>query len=242
MPTESGDLKLLGNYRKLIDLVSADANYNPANAAIDKAALAAHYTASQATVDDVSAKHAPSKMATSDRQAAYEPLSGLMRRSFNMLKASGAPQGVLDDAQTHLRKVIGTRKSPKISDDEATQGSEGAKQQSASQMSFENRRGNVAAYVAILANVPSYNPNENDLKVASLQALAANLDAKNSAVSAAYAPLSQARGVRDGMLYLNDDSMVSRAALVKAYVQAAFGRDSQLFKQIKGLDFRRPNR
>jgi len=66
MPTESGDQKLLGNYRRLIDLVSADTNYNPANADITKAALAAHYIGSLAALDDVAAKNAPNKMATSD--------------------------------------------------------------------------------------------------------------------------------------------------------------------------------
>jgi hypothetical protein len=44
MPTEAGDLKLLGNYRKLIDQVSAEANYNPANADITTARLESHYT------------------------------------------------------------------------------------------------------------------------------------------------------------------------------------------------------
>jgi hypothetical protein len=242
MANEAGDLKLLGNYGKLIDLVSADANYYPANSEITKAALAAHYTLALAAVDDVAAKDAPNKMAVNDRQAVYDPLSGLVRRSFSMLKASGASQAVRDDAQTNVRKVTGARKSPKIKDNPATPAVEGAKQHSASQMSFENRRGNVSAYVSILANVPSYNPNENDLKVASLQALVADLDAKNTAVSQTFVPLSQARGVRDGMLYLNDDCVANRAALVKAYVQAAFGRDSQLFKQVKGLDFRRPKR
>ena len=242
MPTESGDQKLLGNYRQLIDFVSADPNYNPANTIITKTALAAHYTASLAALDDVAVKSAPNKMATSDRQAAYEPLSGLMRRSFNMLKASGASKGVLEDAQTYLRKITGERKSPRTKTGPNTPAAEEDKQHSASQMSFDNRRGNVAAYVAILANVPSYNPNENELKVSSLQALVSQLDAKNNAVSSAYVPLSHARGVRDGMLYLNEDSVSNRALLVKAYVQAAFGRDSQLFQQIKGLDFRRPKR
>ena len=34
MPNESGDLKLLANFPKLIDLVSADKNYRPANVAL----------------------------------------------------------------------------------------------------------------------------------------------------------------------------------------------------------------
>jgi hypothetical protein len=34
MPNESGDLKLLANFRKLIDLVSADTDYKPSNIAL----------------------------------------------------------------------------------------------------------------------------------------------------------------------------------------------------------------
>ena len=171
MPTESGDQKLLGNYRKLIDLVSADANYNPANADITKAALATHYTAARGALDDVAPKNAPSKSAINDRQEAFDSLSGLMRRSFAMLKASGASKGKLEDAQTFLRKITGARKSPRIKDNPATPEVEGEKQHSTSQMSFENRVGNVAAFVSILANSVSYNPNENELKISSLQAL-----------------------------------------------------------------------
>jgi len=39
MPSESGDMKLLGNFRKLTDFVSADPNYNPANQKIAIAGL-----------------------------------------------------------------------------------------------------------------------------------------------------------------------------------------------------------
>ena len=49
MPTESGDKKLLGNFRKLIDEVSADPNYNPANSKLKKSALEAQYDAGDAS-------------------------------------------------------------------------------------------------------------------------------------------------------------------------------------------------
>jgi hypothetical protein len=65
-------------------------------------ALAIHYTASQALVDDVAAKQAPSKIAINDRQAAYDPLSGLIRRSFAMLKASGASKGTGDQKEKEV--------------------------------------------------------------------------------------------------------------------------------------------
>src|SRR5205085_1526861 len=242
MPTESGDRKVIDNYRQIIDHITADANYNPAHPLITRIALAAHHTAASAADDATDTAAAPYKMAVNARQEVFGPLSTLIRRSFAMMKASGAAQGELNDAQTQVRKITGTRKSPKKKADPNTPAAEADKQHSASQMSFANRRGNVGAYVETLANVPSYNPNENELKLASMQALVADLDDKNNAVSAAFVPLSQARGARDGILYLDEDSVVNRAALIKAYVAAAFGRDSQLYKAIKGLEFKRQNR
>jgi len=44
------------------------------------------------------------------------------------------------------------------------------------------------------------------------------------------------------LLYLSEDGLINRALLAKAYVKAAFGKDSQLFKAIKGLQFRRRDR
>jgi hypothetical protein len=242
MPTESGDRKVIDNYRQLIDHVTAEPDYNPANPLIAKTSLATYRTAAFAADDAVDTAAAPYKMAVTARQEVFDPLSTLIRRSFAMLKASGASQGELDDAQTEVRKITGARKSPKKKADPKTPAAEADKQHSASQMSYANRRGSVGAYVAILANVASYNPNEDELKLSALQALVADLDAKNNAVSAAFVPLNQARGARDRILYLDEDSVVNRAALVKAYVAAAFGRDSQLYKAIKGLEFKRQNR
>jgi len=47
MPNESGDLKLLANFRKLIDLVSADTDYKPSNADVP-AQFATNMTGAQA--------------------------------------------------------------------------------------------------------------------------------------------------------------------------------------------------
>src|SRR5213592_4204768 len=159
MPTESGDRKVIDNYRQIIDHVTAEPDYNPANPLIARTALAAHHTAASAADDATDTAAAPYKMAVNARQEVFDPLSTIMRRSFAMMKASGASQGELDDAQTHVRKITGTRKSPKKKADPNTPATEGAKQHSASQMSYANRHGNVGGFVEILANVPSYDPN-----------------------------------------------------------------------------------
>lgn len=156
-----------------------------------------------------------------------------------MLKASGAGEKILEDAKSRARKVTGRRTTAKVKDDPNTPADEGKKSHSASQMSYENIVGNFDDYIAILATVTSYAPNEPGLTVAGLTALSNDLKAKNEAVNATFAPVSAARGLRDQLLYLNEDCVVNNALLVKAYVRAALGSGSQLFKSIKGLKFER---
>jgi hypothetical protein len=242
--SESGDKKLIGNFRKLIDEAAAEPNYDPANNKHKVPTLEAQYTAADAAVDAVAAARAPNKLAMTAREDAFRGLRPLAVRSRNYLKASGAPQGVVDDAETFIRKLGGGRKSPKLKDDPATPGNEAAQGEggsggssSASQMSYENQIGNFESYIEIVKNVSTYTPNEADLKVTALTALAADLTAKSNAVSTTSATLDQARGVRDRLLYLNEDSIVNTARLVKAYVQAALGTGSQWFKKIQGLAF-----
>lgn len=239
MPNEAGDKKLIGNFSRLIDLVSANANYNPANPKLAKTALAAQLAASETAVLGVATAGASNKLAITDCQLAYDELSPTALASRDYLKASGASTAIVEDGQTHITKVTGGRKSKKLKDDPATPGDESKGSHSASQMSRENRLGNFESYLEILKQVPSYNPNEPNLKIAALTAFATSLKTKNATVNSTAAELSQARGRRDQLLYLAADSIVNTALLIKAYVKAAFGADHQLYKQIKGIEFRR---
>lgn len=242
MTTEAGDKKLLGNLSELISLISAEPNYNPANPKLSKTALAALLASGEASVLGVAASGASNKLAITDCQVSYDELTPTALSSRDYLKASGAPTGISDDGQTYITKVIGSRKSKKIKDDPATPEDESKGSHSASQMSRENRLGNFEAYLEILKQVPSYNPNEANLKLTALLAFAADLKLKSAAVNTTAATLSQARGVRDQLLYLADDSIVNTAKLVKVYVKAVFGANSQIYKQIKGIPFPNPNR
>ena len=242
MASESGDMKLIGNFGQLIELVSLDPNYNPANPALPAPALNTRKTAGMAAVTSLGQAEAAYKAVVNDRQYLFETVPSVMTRSGNMLKASGADQKIMDDAKTVQRKITGQRKTPKAKVDPNTPQNETTKTHSVSQQSFVSITGNVEDYVAIVETVAGYKPNEASLTVAGLKALVADLKAKNDAVNAAFAALSVARGQRDQLLYTNDDSIVNIAQLVKAYVQAALGRDSQLFKSIKGIEFKRPKK
>lgn len=241
MTTESGDKKLLGNFRKLIDEVSADSSYNPGNAKLKKTALETQYTAGEEAAAAVSDARGSHKLAITDRATGFKSLRPLAIRSRNYLKASGATKPVVADAEEFVRKLSGGGKSSKAkagpNADPANPGGETATSRSSSQMSYDNQIGHFQGYIDVVKKVPAYKPNEADLKVPALTAFGEDLKSKSDGVSTASAALNQARGQRDRLLYLDEDSIVETAQLVKAYVQSALGTKSQLFKKIKPLRF-----
>lgn len=242
MASESGDQKLLGNLRKLIDFVSADPNYNPANEKISKPALETLYTSGQAATANKNTKEAPYKVAVNNRQEKFAEAAPRMGSAHRMAKASGAGKAILADLDTSRRKLSGQRKAKAPKNDPNMPGDEAAVTHSTSQRSYDNQVGHVNTFLALLGNIPTYNPNEDELKLTALQAFAAELRATNEAVSTTFVPLGRARADRDDVLYTGDDSVVKIAQLVKAYVSAAFGTKSPLYTQIKSLQFKQSNK
>lgn len=239
MPSEAGDMKLLGNYRKLIDLLLAEPTYAPPNSKITIVALEAHYSASMGAAQNVPIRMGPNKVAITERQLAFDRLPEMVMRPHNVVKASGAAQEVVADLDTSKRKTLGRRKSGKVKDDPSTPQKEANATHSALQTSYENQVGNYRAFLAILAAIAEYKPNDPSLKLPALLAFADELQAKNDGASSTFVPLNQARGVRDRLLYLDDDSVVNRALLVKAYIAGEFGTSSAIYKAVKGLEFKR---
>src|SRR2546423_11108115 len=105
MPNETGDKKILGNFRVLIDEVSADSGYNRANTKLNQTTLNTQYTAADGAVDAVAAVLAPNKLAITDRETAFGDLRQLAVRSRNFLKASGAAKGISDDADQFVAEA-----------------------------------------------------------------------------------------------------------------------------------------
>jgi hypothetical protein len=235
--SETTDEKLMGNFRREIDLCKANPFYNPTNPLLFIAALEAQYAAGIASMLGIDTALAPHKVNINERRIAYDAVPALYRRSRNNLKSSGASKEFIFDAETYVRKITGRRKTVKTEDDPTTPENEAAKQHSASQMSFESILGHCRGYNEMVKNEPLYNPNELDLKTANLDAVADNLEAKNNAVSASFPLVSNARALRDGLLYKNPNHIVDVALLVKAYASGL--EDKTLYNSIKGLKFPR---
>ncbi len=110
---------------------------------------------------------------------------------------------------------------------------------SASQQSYDQQIQHLAGLISVLQSEPSYAPNENELKVATLTAKQAELLTKNNAVATAYTGVSNSRIARDKTLYKLDTGLTDTAAEVKKYVKAIFGASSPEFAQVKGIQFKK---
>jgi len=185
-------------------------------------------------------------LTVSERETLFDDLKPLMTRVHSLVKASGAPASVLEDLNSFKRKLSGGGKSSKARPDAALGDAKPekapAKTRSSAQTSYDNQIGHFHGYLAVLQNIADYDPHEADLKLTALQSLRDALQTKNNAVSSASVLVSRSRGKRDELLYTGEDSIVSTALLGKNYVSAAFGKSTQIYKDVAALSFKRPRK
>ncbi len=240
--SESGHAKNVSNFDELIsECTSFGATFNPSKTIIKLPGLQATAASSKAAMAAVNTALAALSNASAARQVAFEPLSKLTTRAVNALKATDSSEQIDESAKSLARKIQGTRASAKLTDEEkkalTAEGKE-AKQISSSQMSFDMRLDNLDKFIKLLAAIPAYAPNENDLKVATLTATYNDLKAKNQACVAAYTQLNSARIVRNDVLYKSNVGVVDSALDVKTYVKSVYGTSAPQYKQISKLEFK----
>src|SRR6185436_6219037 len=113
MANETGDMKLLGNFRKLIDRVKNEPNYQPSNPALTAPAMEAQHAGGLAAVQELATHLGGHKVIVTERETGFDELRPLLTRVHNLVKASGAPPSVIEDLSTFKRKLSGARKKAK---------------------------------------------------------------------------------------------------------------------------------
>ena len=239
--SETGHANNVANFEDLTSFCSGyGPAYNPSNAAIKIPALNTVFTNGKNSLSAINAVLPPWKTTVNSREIVFAPLNKLTTRIINSLDACSVTRQTVADAKTYVRKIQGKRASkklPDVTDNPATPENESHKSISASQMSFDSRIEYFDKLIQLLAAQAAYTPNEADLKVAALSALLADMRAKNTAVIAAYTPLSNARIARNNILYTTGTGLVDIACEVKKYVKSIYGATSPQYRQVSGLKF-----
>lgn len=240
MANETGHARNVERFQQLISFVAGyGATYNPSNANIALAGLQTKLTEAQAGIDAVTTNLAPSKAAINARQTTFEPLRPLTTKVVNFYASTGTAENNLDDVKTFARKIQGKRKSDAIEDDPNTPEDESAASHSASQQSYTQLVEHLDNMIGVLSGDALYAPNETELTLVELEKLSTDMKDANQAVIDTFVPLDNARNTRDDALYKDGTGLFDLAKMVKKYVKAVYGSDSNEYEQIKGLEFKR---
>ena len=233
--------KNVTNFETLISVViSFGTTYNPSKESLKIPALQSlHLSATDSLFAYKNAESANST-AIDNRKLAFDPLSKLITRVSNALKASNSTVLADETAKSIFRKLQGKRASAKLTDEEkAALLAEGkvVNQISTSQMSYDDRVDNLEKLISLLQTIPEYNPNEEELKITTLQALLVELRAKNISVIQSTIVLDTARGVRKDVQNTSLTGLVDIASDVKSYIKSVFGASSTQYKLVSKLRF-----
>jgi hypothetical protein len=239
--SDTSHAKNVTNFNSIISAVlTIGQGYNPSKDSIKLPALQSLLTAANKALIELNSAQSANSSAIDQRELAFKPMGSLFTKVNNALKASGSSVQADDTAKTIFRKLQGKRASVKLTDEEKTalaaEGKE-VNQISASQMGYDERVDNFEKLISLLQSIPEYNPNEEDLKIETLQTLLADLKTKNSEVMKTYFVLETARGVRNDLLYKPLIGIVELSADVKSYIKSVFGASSTQFKLVSGLRF-----
>ena len=238
---ETGHAKNVAIFEDLISYcTSLGGTYNPSKGILHLAAMNPQLAAAQTALQTVKTNKTAYDNATNGREIAMGPLKSLTTKIINALKASDATSQTIDDARSIANKIRGTGKSKSAAKQGAEASAAAAKTNSTSQQSYDKLVDHFAQLIEILAQQPSYQPNENQLKVVNLNALRADLAARNTAVGNGWINLSGARLNRNNILYAELTGMVDVGMAVKSYLKSVFGATSPQFKQVSKLKFTRP--
>lgn len=211
------------------------AAYQPALNRISMAGLTDLHSNALQAMQEVSVARAQWSAAVNERALAFKNLRPLATRLRNALKASGAPAESIKHAGELIRKMTGKRAGGTKATDNTTLSS--AQQISVSQQSYDLLLQHFSGLVQLLKHESTYNPNEADLSLVSLDQYLQTLKAANNKVMRVSVALSRNRMLRNEILY-GKDGLLETVRQVKNYVKSVFGSSAPEYKSLSRIPFK----
>lgn len=241
--SETGHSKNVANFNKLImSCESQNGRYNPSNPQLSLENMRKLYAGSDIAVLAVNEVAPLFTTAANAREKVFLGVPGLATKVFNSAKSAGIDKQTVANLLTIKRKLQGSRAKPKASKEKkATLKAEGKeiKEASASQRSFDNQINHFDMLIKAVAVIPEYKPNEEELKIDSLNKTLAIMRDSNNAAEKAFNPLLAARTQRNTLMYTAKTGLVDVALTAKAYIRSVDTVKGAWYKQISGLKFTR---
>lgn len=238
---ETGHAKNVANLQKLTEQVAAYPLYNPPVNHLTITSLQSLYTNTAAQLNQVEEKRNANKAAIHSRQAVFENLKPTCTKIINQLDILGLSQGTLDQAKS-LNRLIQGRQKKTAAPPQPIEGGQSSslaesKGVSTSRQSYTQQADNFGILLQLLATIPAYSPNEDDLKLAKLTTYQASLMAATKAVDQTEAELNTKIIERDQALYAGGTGLYAIVQNVKKYVKSLYGATSPEYANVSAIKF-----
>lgn len=234
--SEVGHARNVANLHKLIQQVSVYPLYNPPVPELSVDSLQSLYNTATAKLSEVEEKRNANKNAITLRQTAFENLKTTCTRIVNRLEILGLPQGTVDQAKSLKRSIQGAKKK---SAPASEAGVEATKTISTSRQSFTQQAENFGILLQLLTTISAYDPQEDELKLTSLNTYKDSLVSATQVVDQAEAELNLKMMERNKILYTEGSGLYSIAQNVKKYVKSLYGATSPEYLTVSGIIFTR---
>ena len=235
--SETGHARNVANLQKLTEQVTVYTLYNPPVDNLKVANLQTLYTTASAKLNEVEDKRNANKNAITVRQSAFENLKSTATKIINHLEILGLPSGTIDQAKSLNRVIQGGQKKAVTALEE---GKEETKTVSTSRQSYTQMAENFGILLQLLGTIPTYNPNEDDLKLANLETYKISLVSSTQSVDQTEAELNNKLIERDQLLYADGTGLYSIAQNVKKYVKSLYGATSTEYADVSAVKFTSP--
>ncbi len=214
--TEVGHSKNLANLSTGIQILEEmGPMYNPSNTNIQLTNLLNFKATIEGTISQINSKIPNYKKAVANREIAIEKLGKTATKVLNFSKSINITTTDKENILSQVKKIRGHAKMKTINPEtlEAT----GI---STSQMSYDSRIANLSLLINFITSHPEYQPNENEIKVASLLSYQQELSALSSIVNASGNELITARLNRNNAMYSTDTNIIKLMNETKAYLKS----------------------
>lgn len=235
--SEVGHAKNVANLQKLTEQVNVYTLYNPPVDNLKVANLQTLYTTASAKLSEVEDKRNSNKNAISLRQSAFENLKSTCTKIINHLEILGLPQGTIDQAKSLNRAIQGGQNKTTTPPDENGQPTNTI---STSRQSYTQQAENFGILLQLLSTIPTYTPNEDDLKLPNLNSYKGSLVGSTQSVDQTEAELNYKLIERDQILYADGTGLYSIAQNVKKYVKSLYGATSTEYANVSSIKFTSP--
>ena len=232
--SETGHARNVANLQKLTEQVTVYTLYNPPVDNLKVANLQTLYTTASAKLNEVEDKRNANKNAITVRQSAFENLKSTATIIINHLEILGLPSGTIDQAKSLNRVIQGGQKKAVTALEE---GKEETKTVSTSRQSYTQMAENFGILLQLLGTIPTYNPNEDDLKLLNLETYKNSLVSSTQSVDQTEAELNNKLIERDQLLYADGTGLYSIVQNVKKYVKSLYGATSPEYTNVSSIEF-----